>query len=675
MIRLKITAALIVIASFSSFGQIKTGSNISNTIANENPFLDVSDYSEYPNNVGKGLVFPRTDLTTWTFKIDNLDGITFPTAFDGMIVYNTGTGSTVTGQGQQVSVTPGFYYFYNPGASDNIANGEWLKFEAGNVTGGKFVDGTDPADAVYTIGKVGIGTDSPSNKLTVKGDDAIQVFENGNGDKKFAILYSNNDPQNEDTGEVAGLWSIDTSNPVWENGDKALVPQIRVVNTISSGYLAIDPGVGDYTSSTLQGGVLDLNTQSGPNSTTNISTAGGQVNIGGTGTNVDNNRQELTLFKVYSDKTDFSSRLTISEIRDYNNSSFKSSAAISFPGITTAGILPPKLTNTQISNIVPQAGLFVYSLTENCLMYFNNSQWVCSDGSGAPLNSNINIANLGTTLLPTSSLCGDKTISVTGCGGVTGTTLNTTTPYGATYDWNLGSTYMSSNTEALVEINGQCWFAQNVDVNLANPSESAHLATIAFPDDINQGENVWNNLSNGQYYDLSGAWGYFNESNLTGDLGFSNTPSLTYTFGEGILYQWKAAMNGSTVERAQGVCPNGFHIPSDCEWMFLEKNLGMSNSSLELEDYRGATEKIGVRLKSVGDPDVVLNESKFSSLDNGLRIGSGNFQRRNVETRYITSTLKSSANVFYRHIYKNLPSVRRIAASINSAGSLRCLRN
>lgn len=174
MIRLKITAALIVIASFSSFGQIKTGSNISNTIANENPFLDLSDYSEYPNNIGKGLVFPRTDLTTWTFKTDNLDGITFPTAFDGMIVYNTGTGSTVAGQGQQVTVSPGFYYFSNPGATDNVTNGQWLKFEAGNVSGGKFVDGTDPNDAVYASGNVGIGTTIPESILHINATDDLR---------------------------------------------------------------------------------------------------------------------------------------------------------------------------------------------------------------------------------------------------------------------------------------------------------------------------------------------------------------------------------------------------------------------------------------------------------------------------------------------------------------------
>ena len=33
----------------------------------------------------------------------------------------------------------------------------------------------------------------------------------------------------------------------------------------------------------------------------------------------------------------------------------------------------------------------------------------------------------------------------------------------------------------------------------------------------------------------------------------------------GRLYTWDVAMNGSTVENSQGICPDGWHIPSDEE--------------------------------------------------------------------------------------------------------------
>lgn len=41
----------------------------------------------------------------------------------------------------------------------------------------------------------------------------------------------------------------------------------------------------------------------------------------------------------------------------------------------------------------------------------------------------------------------------------------------------------------------------------------------------------------------------------------------------GAIYTWTAAMNGSTVEGAQGICPNGWHIPKDSEWYTLESYL------------------------------------------------------------------------------------------------------
>ncbi len=39
---------------------------------------------------------------------------------------------------------------------------------------------------------------------------------------------------------------------------------------------------------------------------------------------------------------------------------------------------------------------------------------------------------------------------------------------------------------------------------------------------------------------------------------------------DGMVYQWAAAMDGSTQEGAQGLCPNGWHIPTDEEFKILE---------------------------------------------------------------------------------------------------------
>lgn len=42
----------------------------------------------------------------------------------------------------------------------------------------------------------------------------------------------------------------------------------------------------------------------------------------------------------------------------------------------------------------------------------------------------------------------------------------------------------------------------------------------------------------------------------------------------GRLYTWDAAMNGSVKEKAQGACPDGWHVPSGSEWALLANHLG-----------------------------------------------------------------------------------------------------
>ncbi|AQY21912.1 hypothetical protein [Riemerella anatipestifer] len=125
--------AISVLLGTWAYGQINTQSNLNPVINQENPFLDASGYNRSNNNIGKGLYFPKVDLTTWEFKISSINPGKFSTYFDGMIVYNSGTGKTLADTskgGKQVEVTPGFYYFKNPNQTypnGSITNGEWVK--------------------------------------------------------------------------------------------------------------------------------------------------------------------------------------------------------------------------------------------------------------------------------------------------------------------------------------------------------------------------------------------------------------------------------------------------------------------------------------------------------------------------------------------------------------------
>ncbi|MDY3337641.1 hypothetical protein PG279_00430 [Riemerella anatipestifer] len=128
---LTISALLLNIVAFS---QVNVGTN-TNTLTNKNTFLDASGFTETAiSGTGKGLNFPRTNLTTFAFDTSDLGQYQyFKTGFDGLVVYNTATGKTGTNtatQGQQIDVTPGFYYFSNPTATEdttNLSSGKWVR--------------------------------------------------------------------------------------------------------------------------------------------------------------------------------------------------------------------------------------------------------------------------------------------------------------------------------------------------------------------------------------------------------------------------------------------------------------------------------------------------------------------------------------------------------------------
>jgi uncharacterized protein (TIGR02145 family) len=92
----------------------------------------------------------------------------------------------------------------------------------------------------------------------------------------------------------------------------------------------------------------------------------------------------------------------------------------------------------------------------------------------------------------------------------------------------------------------------------------------------------------------------------------------------GVLYNWPAAMAGSSGSNSnpsgiQGVCPTGWHLPSDAEWT-------------ELIDYLGGKSVAGGKLKETGtshwtSPNTgATNETGFNALPGGFRFFNGIIQ-------------------------------------------------
>ncbi|OBP53860.1 hypothetical protein AWM63_09760 [Riemerella anatipestifer] len=192
-----------LLAFFTANAQIQVQNQSANTIGGENPFMDASYFNQFSNTLGKGLYFPTTNLTTWEFKLSSIDPGKFSNYFDGMVVYNSGTGLTVsnTGKGgKQVSVSPGFYYFKNPNQTfptGSVANGEWVRLSSdGGVSTNLYtVDGTLAGNRTVTLeannlvfkgaGNIGIGTDAPTTKLDVAG--GVRIADGTQGENKVLV--------------------------------------------------------------------------------------------------------------------------------------------------------------------------------------------------------------------------------------------------------------------------------------------------------------------------------------------------------------------------------------------------------------------------------------------------------------------------------------------------------
>ena len=170
----------------------------------------------------------------------------------------------------------------------------------------------------------------------------------------------------------------------------------------------------------------------------------------------------------------------------------------------------------------------------------------------------------------------------------------------------------------------------------------------------------------------------------------SNTTSYYYVYGYdgasvsaakstanyttyGVLYNWPAAMNSSASSSAnpsgvQGVCPTGWHLPSDAEWT-------------ELTDYLGGESVAGGKLKETGtthwaSPNTgATNETGFTALPGGGRDLDGTFGFIGNLGYWWRATEGSTSDAWYRGMVYDDSGVYRNDIDKELGFSVRCLRD
>ncbi len=194
-----------------------------------------------------------------------------------------------------------------------------------------------------------------------------------------------------------------------------------------------------------------------------------------------------------------------------------------------------------------------------------------------------------------------------------------------------------------VQIGSQCWMAENLNIGAC----------------INGGINQTNNGIIEKYC-------------------YDNSEALCDIYGG--LYQWSEMMGHVTVAGVTGICPEGWHIPTDEEWCILEQEVDPT-ITCNSTGWRGING--GGELKEDGtshwsNPNTgATNNSGFTALPGGIGATGGTFAWLGFFGYWWTSSQFDPNTAWQRDLYYEVAQIRRLAASSNklSGYSVRCLKD
>jgi uncharacterized protein (TIGR02145 family) len=235
-------------------------------------------------------------------------------------------------------------------------------------------------------------------------------------------------------------------------------------------------------------------------------------------------------------------------------------------------------------------------------------------------------------LIPGISLAnngGSASISEHTCGSAN--VHNANLSYGSVTDHE-GNVYKT------IVIGSQEWMAENLD--LSSYADGTPLPEVTDPSE-------WAELT-------TGAWCYYNNE-------------ANYACPYGKLYNWYACVD------ARQLCPVGWHVPTDDDW-------------LALTNYLGGVEFAGGKMKTTGTVEAstgfflspnadASNSSGFSAIPGGGRYSAGTFNLIGAQACWWSSTEGSATNSWDRYLLYNFGSAYRGSGAKHFGFSVRCLRD
>ncbi len=160
--------------------------------------------------------------------------------------------------------------------------------------------------------------------------------------------------------------------------------------------------------------------------------------------------------------------------------------------------------------------------------------------------------------------------------------------------------------------------------------------------------------------------------------------------GYGRLYDWTTAMGIHSyyltkswekwVNPHQGLCPNGWHVPSDEDWKVLERAVGMPEIALDLWSGRSLVDNgTGDRLKAVSPlwrPNTGTDEFGLALLPAGRRsLAADAYAGVGYSAEFWTGTASSDDLAVMRYALSSQSNFTRTVHDKNEGRSLRCVKD
>jgi uncharacterized protein (TIGR02145 family) len=197
-------------------------------------------------------------------------------------------------------------------------------------------------------------------------------------------------------------------------------------------------------------------------------------------------------------------------------------------------------------------------------------------------------------------------------------------------------TDVDGNIYNTVQIGTQCWTQSNLKVSK-----------------YRNGDNIPTGLSDSAWQNsTSGAYAIYNDD-----------PSNNALYGK--LYNHYAATD------SRGLCPTGWHVPTDGEWTILENHLGGSGvAGGALKSTATLPTPVGWDIPNTG----ATNSSGFTALPGGLRT-FGDFSGLTYFGFWWSSSVSSASDAGYRFLTCDNSYIGRHYNNRTDGFSVRCCRD